>query len=61
MFLICLSALLWRAPELLREDTTGTSGTVGTLKGDVYSFAVIVHEILFRVEPYESTDLEPQG
>ncbi|XP_048851456.1 atrial natriuretic peptide receptor 1 isoform X3 [Brienomyrus brachyistius] len=40
--------LLWRAPELLR----GTTPHNGTQKGDVYSFGIIVQEIVFRREPF---------
>ncbi|KAB0800987.1 hypothetical protein PPYR_05341 [Photinus pyralis] len=36
---------LWTSPELLRNES---STPVGSQKGDVYSFAIIVHEIVTR-------------
>ncbi|XP_070537461.1 atrial natriuretic peptide receptor 1-like [Ptychodera flava] len=42
--------LFWRAPELLRD---GTSPCWGTQKGDVYSFAIILHELSVREGPYD--------
>ena len=40
---------LWAAPELLRMTTRPINGTQ---KADVYSFAIILQEIMFRTEPY---------
>jgi len=40
---------LWTAPELLRMTTRPINGTQ---KADVYSFAIILQEIMFREEPY---------
>lgn len=43
--------LLWIAPELLQ--LTITPGSTATQKGDVYSFAIILEEIVVRGGPYE--------
>jgi len=40
---------LWTAPELLRMTNRPINGTQ---KADVYSFAIILQEIMFREEPY---------
>ena len=40
---------LWTAPELLRIATRPINGTQ---KADVYSFAIVLQEIMFRAEPY---------
>jgi len=51
--LLCLKLeLLWVAPELL--PITVIPGTPSTQKGDVYSFAIILEEIVVRGGPYES-------
>ncbi|CAH0390267.1 unnamed protein product [Bemisia tabaci] len=42
--------LLYRAPELLQEPSLLFNG--GTQKGDVYSFAIILHELHSRKGPY---------
>lgn len=44
--------LLWVAPELL--PLTVMPGSVATQKGDVYSFAIILEEIVVRGGPYET-------
>ena len=65
----CWSALLWVAPELLREQDLEEVQAhfidiAGTQKGDVYSFAIIAQEILYRNGPFylgESETLEVKG
>ena len=52
---------LWTAPELLRlPQSTQLSGSK---PGDVYSFAIIVQEIVFRQAPFfiDSCALKPEG
>lgn len=44
--------LFWVAPELL--PITIIPGTPATQKGDVYSFAIILEEIVVRGGPYET-------
>ncbi|XP_052896080.1 atrial natriuretic peptide receptor 1 [Anopheles moucheti] len=53
--------LLWVAPELL--PATVIPGTPATQKGDVYSFAIILEEIVVRGGPYETARqfLDPQA
>ena len=50
---------LWTAPELLRMSTRPINGTQ---KADVYSFAVVLQEIMFRATPYfiDITEYEMQ-
>ncbi|KAJ8319406.1 hypothetical protein KUTeg_004497 [Tegillarca granosa] len=49
--------LLWVAPELLRNKCSRSSGSQ---EGDVYSFAIILYEILGRKGPYADIDLPPK-
>ncbi|GAB6027958.1 hypothetical protein CHUAL_002186 [Chamberlinius hualienensis] len=50
---------LWTSPEILRMLNPPPEGSQ---KGDVYSFAIIVHEIVFRQGTYylDTLDLTPQ-
>lgn len=47
---IILTELLWTAPELI----TGSMypGAMASLKGDVYSFGIILEEIVVRAGPF---------
>jgi len=49
---------LWTAPELLRMTTRPINGTQ---KADVYSFAIILQEIMFRAAPYFIYVFPPQS
>ena len=50
---------LWLAPEHLRYP----SNTTGSKKGDVYSFAIIIHEVITRAAPFDCSDefLDTEG
>lgn len=50
--------MLWRAPELLREPNPPPRGSQ---KGDVYSFGIILYEILGRNGPWGDTNLTNAG
>lgn len=55
-----LTGKLWQAPEILRDNKLKN----GTQKADVYAFAIIMHEILFRQGPFylgEHVELSPEG
>ena len=60
-----MSDKLWTAPEILIERNQADDVFVpGTQKGDVYSFAIIVQEILYRQGPFfisEDNQPPPKG
>ena len=57
MLLIFLE-LLWTAPELLRDPDMLRKGT---FKGDIYSFAIILQEVVVRGPPYCMSELSAEG
>lgn len=50
--------LLWTAPELLRDPDMHRKGT---FKGDIYSFAIILQEVIVRGPPYCMSELSAEG
>ncbi|KAM3591156.1 uncharacterized protein V6R79_023608 [Siganus canaliculatus] len=44
--------LLWTAPELLRDPVRG-----GSFAGDVFSFSIIIQEVISRTLPYAMMDM----
>jgi len=55
--LLLLAELLWTAPEVLRNDDL--SGA--TNKADVYSFSIIMQEVIIRSYPFEMLDKSYEG
>ena len=51
--------LLWTAPELLRDPELAIP--YGTQKGDVYSFGIIMQEIIYRAMPFFMESETPMG
>ncbi|CAG6006294.1 retinal guanylyl cyclase 2 isoform 1-T3 [Menidia menidia] len=49
--------LFWTAPEFLRDLANSRKGTY---KGDVYSFSIILQEVVVRGPPYCMLDLPPE-
>lgn len=54
----CVPELLWTAPEILRS---GYPGLHGTPHGDVYSFAIIMQEVVIRGPPFCMLDFSAAG
>jgi len=55
---VYFTGLLWTAPELLREHNPPTNGTQ---KGDIYSFGIILQEIITQSEPFAMHELDAIG
>jgi hypothetical protein len=55
---MCVPELLWTAPELLRDPILRRTGTQ---PGDVYSFGIIIQEVVLRGEPFCTLALTPEG
>ena len=60
-----MSDMLWTAPEILVErNKAGETFVAATQAGDVYSFAIIVQEILYCNGPFwvcEDQQPSPKG
>ncbi|XP_076370837.1 retinal guanylyl cyclase 2-like [Tachypleus tridentatus] len=48
---------LWAAPELLRDETLLRKGSQ---VGDIYSFSIVMQEVIVRGEPYSMLHLSPE-
>lgn len=58
MFPLLYLDLFWTAPEFLRDLANSRKGT---FKGDVYSFSIILQEVVVRGPPYCMLGLPPEG
>lgn len=56
----CAVEMYWTAPELLRQVGLPVHGTP---KGDIYSFAIIMWELMYnsKTSPFQDINLEPKG
>ena len=53
--------LLWQAPELLKSTSTDDKDENKSKEGDIYSFGIILSEIITREDPYADYEMEPKG
>jgi serine/threonine protein kinase len=51
-------SLLWRSPELLRDPNPPLRGSQ---KGDVYSFGIVLYEMIGRSGPWGKCQLTERG
>lgn len=49
--------MLWTAPELLGSELATSNGTQ---EGDIYSFGIIMQEVMYRCMPFGSC-IDPIG
>lgn len=53
-----MNALLWTAPELLTKGMQSIYDVQGSMAGDVYSYGVIMVEVLTNALPYQEICLD---
>ena len=53
--------LLWQAPELLKSTSSDDKDENKSKEGDIYSFGIILSEIITREDPYADYEMEPKG
>ncbi|KAH7711133.1 Protein GCY-27 a [Aphelenchoides avenae] len=58
--IIPLSTYYYIAPEHLTDVALGKTYPKGNAVGDIYSFGMMLYQILFRVGPFERTNLTPK-
>ena len=57
-----LAGLLWTAPELLRHADVAVKLTESDLqRADVYSFAIVLFEVVYRSYPFDTDPMTPTG
>ena len=56
-----LTELYWTAPELLDVADSSKVAQERHMKADVYSYGVVLYEIVSRLEPYYEADFSPKG
>ncbi len=57
----CFIEQLWTAPEILRLNSPVVDGSQ---KGDVYSIAIVLHEMIYRLGVFflgDEEDMDPRG
>ena len=56
------AGLLWTAPELLRKADDGLMLSEAELqRADVYSFSIVLFEVLYRSYPFDTDPMTPAG